>query len=42
MINTSFNGKGEPIVESQSDALLSAKRMKLEYVYMNGEKVDII
>lgn len=42
LINTSFNGKGEPIVESQSDALLSAKRMKLEYVYMNGEKVDII
>lgn len=36
LINTSFNIKGEPIVHTINDALLSAKNMKLNAVVLNG------
>ena len=41
LINTSFNCKDEPIVETISDAILSGKRMGLEYIFIGGERVMI-
>ncbi|MBK7214693.1 MAG: hypothetical protein IPH88_15635 [Bacteroidales bacterium] len=37
LINTSFNGKGEPIVQTVEDALSSAKKMKLNGIVLNGK-----
>jgi len=36
VLNTSFNGKGEPIVESPADAITTAVNMKLDALYLNG------
>lgn len=36
LINTSFNGPGEPIVHSQQDALDCARRLQLDGVVVNG------
>jgi carbamoyltransferase len=41
LINTSFNGGGEPIVHTEKDALNSAKKMKLDSVVLNGKFVDL-
>ena len=37
LINTSFNGKGEPIVQTEDDARGSAVRMKLNGLVVNGK-----
>jgi len=37
LINTSFNIKGEPIVHTTDDALLSAKNMQLDGIVINGK-----
>lgn len=37
LINTSFNGKGEPIVHTKEDAIKSAKKIKLDGVVINGK-----
>jgi carbamoyltransferase len=37
LINTSFNGKGEPIVQTPDDARDSAKKMKLDGLVINGK-----
>ncbi|HQP05047.1 MAG TPA: carbamoyltransferase C-terminal domain-containing protein [Bacteroidales bacterium] len=37
LINTSFNGKGEPIVQTTEDAINSAKAMSLDAVVINGK-----
>ena len=37
LINTSFNSKGEPIVHTTDDALLSAKKMQLDGVVLTGK-----
>jgi carbamoyltransferase len=36
ILNTSFNGKGEPIVESPADAVASAIDMNLDALYLDG------
>jgi carbamoyltransferase len=36
VLNTSFNGKSEPIVETPADAIASAVSMKLDALYLNG------
>jgi carbamoyltransferase len=36
ILNTSFNGKGEPIVESPADAIDAALRMDLDALYLDG------
>ena len=41
LINTSFNGKGEPIVHTKENALTAARNMKLDGVILNGEVVKI-
>jgi len=37
LINTSFNGKGEPIVQTVEDARYSAKKMNLDAIVLNGK-----
>lgn len=37
LINTSFNRKGEPIVHTEGNALVSATDMKLDAVVLNGK-----
>ena len=37
LINTSYNGGGEPIVHTETDALNSAKKMSLDAVILNGK-----
>ncbi len=37
LINTSFNKRGEPIVHSATDAIKSAKNMKLDGAVINGQ-----
>jgi carbamoyltransferase len=37
LINTSFNTQGKPIVHTKADALLSANKMTLDGVVLNGE-----
>lgn len=37
LINTSFNAGGEPIVHTENDAMLSAKKMQLDGVVLNGK-----
>ena len=41
LINTSFNGKGEPIVHTEEDALAAAQNMKLDGVVLNGAFIKI-
>lgn len=41
LINTSFNGKGEPIVHTKEEALNSAKKMKLDAVIINYELIKL-
>lgn len=41
LINTSFNAGGEPIVHTEEDALISAKKMRLNGVVLNGKFVDL-
>jgi carbamoyltransferase len=36
ILNTSFNGKGEPIVETPADAIDAALRMDLDALYLDG------
>ncbi|WP_227657646.1 carbamoyltransferase C-terminal domain-containing protein [Candidatus Magnetaquicoccus inordinatus] len=36
LLNTSFNGRNEPIVETPGDALESFVRMPLDYLYLDG------
>ena len=36
LINTSFNGKGEPIVHTKENALTAAQNMQLDGVVLNG------
>jgi carbamoyltransferase len=36
LLNTSFNGRGEPIVETPADALAGFAAMKFEYLYLQG------
>ena len=37
LINTSFNSHGEPIVHTIKDALISAKKLKLDGLVLNGK-----
>ena len=37
LINTSFNGKGEPIVHTSEDALKSAQQMGIDGLVLNGK-----
>jgi carbamoyltransferase len=37
LVNTSFNGKGEPIVHTCEDAIRSAKNMNLDGLVLNGK-----
>ena len=39
LINTSFNGRGEPIVETVDDTLNCAKRIGVRYILINGHLV---
>jgi len=41
LINTSFNAKGEPIVHSEKDALITAEKIKLDGLVVNG-KFDLL
>ena len=36
MINTSFNDKGEPIVEQPDEAISTAKKIGVKYILLNG------
>jgi carbamoyltransferase len=38
LMNTSFNLKGEPIVETPEDAVLVLKKSKINYLYFADEK----
>ena len=39
VLNTSFNGPGEPIVESPEDALRFLVHSQLDALYMGGKRV---
>lgn len=39
VLNTSFNGPGEPIVESPDDALKFFLQSDLDALYMEGRRV---
>jgi carbamoyltransferase len=39
VLNTSFNGPGEPIVESPDDALTFFLQSDLDVLYMHGRSV---
>ena len=41
LINTSFNQRGEPIVQTKADTLTSAKKMKLDGVILHGKYQDL-
>lgn len=41
LINTSFNSQGEPIVHTANDALLSAQKMGIDGVVLNGKLSQI-
>jgi len=41
LINTSFNGKDEPIVQTEKDAISSAKRMNLDGLVINGKYINL-
>jgi carbamoyltransferase len=35
-VNTSFNGRGEPIVETPHEAIRAFLAMKIDYLYLQG------
>jgi carbamoyltransferase len=37
LINTSFNGPGEPIVSSVADAAAAFRRLRLDFLVLDGE-----
>jgi carbamoyltransferase len=37
LINTSFNGRGEPIVSSAADAVACFRRLGLDFLVLDGE-----
>jgi carbamoyltransferase len=37
LINTSFNVAGEPLVETPSNAIRSFRKLRLDYLYLNGK-----
>jgi carbamoyltransferase len=39
VLNTSFNGPGEPIVETPEDALRFMRQSKLDVLYLDGYRV---
>ena len=39
LINTSFNGRGEPIVSSAADAVAAFRRLDLDFLMLDGELV---
>jgi carbamoyltransferase len=39
LINTSFNGPGEPIVSSAADAIAAFRRLRLDFLVIDGELV---
>lgn len=41
LVNTSFNRRGEPIVQSSEDAMKSANEMKLDGILMNGNYIKL-
>ena len=41
LINTSFNGKEEPIVETEDEALNTAKRIGLDYLVIEDKLIKI-
>lgn len=41
LINTSFNKKGEPIVQTENDALKSGQNLKLDGLVLNGKYKDL-
>ena len=41
LINTSFNHKGEPIVYKHKDAIASAIAMKLDYIVIDYDLIEI-
>lgn len=41
IINTSFNGKGEPIVQTEEDALIAAKNLNLNALVLNGKFIQL-
>lgn len=42
IMNTSFNGRNEPIVHTAEDALNAARKMHLKYLILNGELKELI
>jgi len=42
LLNTSFNGPGEPIVETPSDAIEFFLKSKLDFLYIDGYKISAI
>lgn len=41
LINTSFNGHEEPIVETQDEAIACAKNNSIRYMFCDGKLIDI-
>jgi carbamoyltransferase len=41
VLNTSFNGRGEPIVRTASEAIASARRMKLDAVIVEDRLIEL-
>lgn len=41
LLNTSFNCMGEPIVETEKDAYLSAKQAGIKHLFINGRNVTL-
>jgi carbamoyltransferase len=41
LINTSFNGKGEPIVQTAQNAMDSAKNLNLDGIVLNGKYISL-
>ena len=41
LINTSFNGPGEPIVHTNKDAIRSAIKLGLDFVLVDDKIVEI-
>lgn len=39
LINTSFNAQNEPIVHTQNDAYIAAKKMNIEHLVLNGKNL---
>ena len=41
LINTSFNGKNEPIVETEEDAIRCAKTNHISFILFSGKLVSV-